>query len=91
MSSDVELLERDTIAVLDRFYSDDPPSRYLALKRRAYSNHWVIISGSYLQSGHPAAAIRSLGRAVRMRPAAAWRALGMPYRRLKRRERARPA
>jgi glycosyltransferase involved in cell wall biosynthesis len=91
MSSNVELLERDTMAVLDRFYSHDPPSRYLDLKRRAYSNHWLIISGSYLQSGQPRAALRSLGRAVRARPAAGWRALGLPYRRLKRRAHTRTA
>jgi glycosyltransferase involved in cell wall biosynthesis len=91
MSSNIELLERDTFAVLDRFYGANPPARYRALKRRVYSNHWLIVSGSYLQVGRPGAALRSLARALRARPAAGWRALGVPYRRLKRRAQARTA
>jgi glycosyltransferase involved in cell wall biosynthesis len=91
MSSNIELLERDTFAVLDRFYAGDPPARYRALRRRAYSNHWLIVSGSYFQAGQPRAAARALARAVRARPAAGWRALGLPYRRLKRRVQTRPA
>jgi glycosyltransferase involved in cell wall biosynthesis len=91
MSSNIELLERDTFAVLDRFYAGDPPDRYRALRRRVYSNHWLIVSGSYLQAGQPRSAARSLARAVRARPAAGWRALGLPYRRLKRRAQTRPA
>jgi glycosyltransferase involved in cell wall biosynthesis len=91
MSSNIDLLERDTFAVLDRFYGANPPVRYRALKRRVYSNHWLIVSGSYLQVGRPGAALRSLARALRARPAAGWRALGVPYRRLKRRAQARTA
>jgi glycosyltransferase involved in cell wall biosynthesis len=91
MSSNIELLERDTFAVLDSFYGADPPARYRALKRRVYSNHWLIVSGSYLQVGRPGAALRSLARAIRARPAAGWKALGVPYRRLKRRAQARTA
>jgi glycosyltransferase involved in cell wall biosynthesis len=91
MSSNIELLERDTFAVLNRFYGADPPARYRALRRRVYSNHWLIVSGSYLQVRRPGAALRSLARAIRARPAAGWRALGLPFRRLKRRAQARPA
>jgi glycosyltransferase involved in cell wall biosynthesis len=84
MSSDIRLLERDTFAVLSSFYSAGPPARYVRLKRRAYGNHWLILSGSYLQAGDRRAALRCLARGIRLSPGNVSKALGLPVRRLRR-------
>jgi glycosyltransferase involved in cell wall biosynthesis len=67
MSSDIELLEHDTFAVLDSFFADGG-GRYAPLRRRAYSNHWMIVSGSYLHAGRPGPAVRCLVNGVRLHP-----------------------
>lgn len=83
MSANIDLLERDTLGVLAEFFST-APSKYQQLKRKAYSNHWMILSGSYLEAGERRAAVRCLARGLRLRPANASRALGLPVRRLRR-------
>jgi hypothetical protein len=83
MSANIELLERDTLGVLEQFFST-APSKYQRLKRKAYSNHWMILSGSYLQIGDRGPAVRCLAKGLRLKPANASRALGLPMRRLRR-------
>lgn len=85
MSTDIALLERDTFAVLDAFFSRDVPHRYRRLRRRIYSNHWMIVSGSYLHAGQRKDAVRCLARGVRLHPPNVRRALELPARRLARR------
>jgi glycosyltransferase involved in cell wall biosynthesis len=51
MSSDPELLERDTFALLDKFYAGSASAPYDGVRRRAYANHWMICAGSYLHAG----------------------------------------
>lgn len=85
MSSDVARLERETVAVLDDFFAGTVPQRYRALRDRCYSNHWMILSGSYLQAGRRRDALRCLGRGVAAHPPNVRRALGLPVRRLARR------
>ena len=80
MSADIALLERDTFAVLDKFFGLPEAAPYQGLKRRAYSNHWMILSGSYLHAGSPAAAIRCLAAGLRLHPANIRRPLGAPAR-----------
>jgi glycosyltransferase involved in cell wall biosynthesis len=87
MSSDIGLLERDTFAVLDAFFASPAAHTYGPLRKRAYSNHWMILSGSYLHAGDPVASVRCLVNGVRLRPANAVRALGMPLRWARRRSR----
>ena len=83
MSANIGLLERDTLDVLAKFFAT-APSRYQQLKRKAYSNHWLILSGSYLEVGERRAAVRCLATGLRLNPANAPRALGLPVRRLRR-------
>lgn len=83
MSANIELLERDTLSVLEQFFST-APSKYQRLKRKAYGNHWMILSGSYLQAGDRRAAVRCLAKGLRLNPANASRAIGLPVRRLRR-------
>ncbi len=80
MSSHIDLLERDTFAVLDAFYDADPPGRYLPLKPRVYSNHWMILAGSYLHQRQLGRAVRCLGRALATDPSNLRRPAGLPLR-----------
>ncbi len=88
MSRNIPLLERDTFGVLDRFYSEDVPARYRAIRGRVYSNHWSIVSGCYLHAGRPRDAARCAVRSVRAWPANVRRPLGLPGRWVRRRLRA---
>ena len=60
MSADISLLERDTFGVLDAFFSDVASTPYRRLRRRVYSNHRLICSGSYLHAGRFVDAVRCL-------------------------------
>jgi len=84
MSSDIGLLERDTFAVLDAFFSGALGDPYRHMRRQIYSNHWMILSGSYLHSGNVAASIRSLGLGLTLHPANVRRPLGAPVRWMRR-------
>jgi len=85
MSRDVALLEKDTFAVLEKFFrtSDDP--RLHTMRRHIESNHWMILSGSYLHAGSVRQSLRCLVRALIFYPPNAARALGAPLRWLGRR------
>jgi glycosyltransferase involved in cell wall biosynthesis len=85
MSSDIRLLERDTFGVLDKFFRSDLCSKYLHLRDRCYSNHWMILSGSYLHAGSVRDSMRCLVNGVRLYPRNIIRVLGMPGRWLSRR------
>jgi hypothetical protein len=84
MSSDPALLERDTMAVLDKFFSLPVADPYRPLRHRIYSNHWMILSGSYLHHRRLGAAVRCLARGLVSHPANASRPLGLPVRRMRR-------
>lgn len=86
MSRDVRLLESDTLRVLAKFFADAEHGReYGCLRERIYSNHYLILSGSYLHAGALAESVRCLTTGVRCHPRNVWRALGFPYRFLRRR------
>lgn len=80
MSRDARLLEADTLRVFRKFFASADGARYAHLKRRAYSNHYLIFSGSYLHARDLVASARCLAHAVRYRPAALSRAVGLPLR-----------
>ena len=80
MSSDVSHLERDTFAVLDKFFASPAGRAFASLRRRCYSNHWMILSGSYLHAGRLGASLRALARGLALAPANIKRALGLPAR-----------
>lgn len=84
MSSNIGLLERDTFAVLDKFYSSRDSEPYLEIKDRAYSNHWLILSGSYLHDRQGWHSARCLVNALRRDPTNLRYPLGLPLRLLKR-------
>jgi glycosyltransferase involved in cell wall biosynthesis len=80
MSSDIRHLERDTFAVLDAFYAEPRPAEHVAIRRRVYSNHWLIVSGSYLHQGRWKDAARCLRRALVADPTNLGRPAGLPLR-----------
>jgi glycosyltransferase involved in cell wall biosynthesis len=80
MSSNVSLLERDTFAVLDKFFACEASGPYLPLRRRAYSNHWLICSGSYLHARASGDSLRCLANALREDPTNLSRLAGLPRR-----------
>ena len=80
MSTDIRLLERDSFAVLDSFYESDPPMQYRAIRPRVYSNHCLIVSGSYLHQGRFSDALRCLRRGLRIDPTNVRRPAGLPLR-----------
>jgi glycosyltransferase involved in cell wall biosynthesis len=84
MSSDIGLLERDTFAVLDAFYSTGAAAPYRDVRTRAYSNHWMICAGSYLHQRQFVDSLRCLYRGVTTSPSNVVRLLGMPRRWLSR-------
>lgn len=83
MSSDIALLETDTFAVLDKFYSSHDSGPYVGIKDRVYSNHWLILSGSYLHDGQRWDSARCLVNALRRDPRNLRYPLGLPLRRLR--------
>jgi glycosyltransferase involved in cell wall biosynthesis len=80
MSSDVARLERDTFAVLAKFFASPAGAPFASLRRRCYSNHWMILAGSYLHAGRLGASLRALGQGLRLHPANVTRPLGLPLR-----------
>lgn len=80
MSSNIGLLERDTFAVLDKFFAADGAAAYQRLRRRVYSNHWMICAGSYAYGRQWTDAGRCLAQGLLLYPPNAWRPLGAPLR-----------
>ena len=80
MSSDPELLERDTFAVLEAFFRNPGSATYIRSRRRIYSNHWMICAGSYLHAWRIRAALRCVLSGLRADPANIGRPLGLPVR-----------
>jgi glycosyltransferase involved in cell wall biosynthesis len=84
MSSDPALLERDTFALLDKFFSSPSSGEYQRLRRRAYGRQWMVCSGTYLHAGQPREATRCLTRGLRTDPWTVRRPLMLPARSLAR-------
>lgn len=81
MGNNIALLERDTIAGLEKFYaSADHRARYDRYRRRAYARNHIVLSGSYFQAGDLRSAVRCAVRAIQFDPLEARRLLGWPLR-----------
>lgn len=93
MSHNIPLLEKDTFAVLDKFFAahvqprhtQPRHARYGRLKNHCYSNHWLIVAGSYLHAGRRRDSVRCLLRGLLCYPLNLTRPLGLPARWLQRR------
>ena len=80
MSGDPKVLERDTFALLDRFYSSRASAPYAQLRDRAYANQWMVCAGSYLHTRHPREALRCVAAGLRTDPRTVSRLAHLPVR-----------
>ena len=73
MSGDMAVLERETFALLDKFYASPAAGPYERVRRRAYANRWMVCGGSYLDDGRPRDGLRCIVRGLRTDPRTAVR------------------
>jgi glycosyltransferase involved in cell wall biosynthesis len=79
MSGDPRVLEKDTLALLTKAFSErDAPGP--GTRARVYGYQYRVLSGSYLHSGHYRTALRCLARALRHDPRQAFYAFALPVR-----------
>jgi glycosyltransferase involved in cell wall biosynthesis len=80
MSTDPGLLERDTLALLDKFFRGPDASPYQYLRRRAYGHHWMVCAGTYLHAGRVGDSLRCIARGVAADPRSFGRPVALPAR-----------
>jgi glycosyltransferase involved in cell wall biosynthesis len=80
MSGDPTLLERDTFAMLDKFFAGPGGAPRRGLHRRAYGRQWMVCSGTYLHAGRLGDSLRCLRRGVAADPRSLRRPLLLPAR-----------
>jgi hypothetical protein len=80
MSSDPEVLERDTFALLDKFYASPASAAYDRVRKRAYANQWMVCAGSHLHSGRVRDSLRCVVAALRSDPRTVSRVASFPAR-----------
>jgi glycosyltransferase involved in cell wall biosynthesis len=84
MSRNVELLEHDSIRILEKvFASLDIPPTVRGLRRRCLAWNDLMLSGSYRNAGSYSRAVKLAVRSVLRDPTLAGRILGFPYRHLR--------
>jgi glycosyltransferase involved in cell wall biosynthesis len=80
MSGDPKVLERDTFALLDKFYANPDSGPYTAVRDRVYANHWMVCAGSYLHARNLRDSLRCVGAALRTDPRTVSRLVSFPGR-----------
>jgi glycosyltransferase involved in cell wall biosynthesis len=80
MSSDPQLLERDTFAMLDKFYAEPASGRYASVRRRAYANQWMVCAGTYLHARRLRDSLRCVVAGLRSDPRTVGRLVSLPLR-----------
>ena len=80
MSSDPQLLERDTFAMLDKFYDAPASAPYVRLRKRVYANQWMVCGGTYLHARRLRDSLRCVGSGLRSDPRMLDRVVALPVR-----------
>lgn len=81
MSRNVRLLETDTMKLLSKHSATEPHrSRYARDWSHIYSNHYGILSGSYLHAGDLRSSLRCLIKMLVRHPGNVRRLIGLPLR-----------
>jgi glycosyltransferase involved in cell wall biosynthesis len=80
MSSDPELLERDTFAMLDKFYAEAASAAYEGVRKRAYANQWMVCAGTYLHAGRLRESLRCVVAGLHSDPRTVSRLVSLPAR-----------
>ncbi len=85
MSSNPDVSKRDTLSTLDKFFDQrNLPQKYRKIRRKAYSNNLMIVSGEYWRSYRFFESLSCMFKAVQLYPLNVKRPLGLPVRTLKR-------
>ncbi|MBI3494357.1 MAG: glycosyltransferase [Acidobacteria bacterium] len=84
MHRDVAVFERDVLHGFARMFADPAASEVRPLRRRAYGNLYLMLSGSHLEAGHLRQAVAYAWRSVMMWPAGLAYIAAMPWRRVRR-------
>jgi glycosyltransferase involved in cell wall biosynthesis len=93
MSGDPSVLERDTFALLDKFYANPASGPYAKIRDRVYAGQWMVCAGSYLHARRLQDSLRCVGAGLRSDPRTASRLVTFPGRwanRARRRVQGRP-
>jgi glycosyltransferase involved in cell wall biosynthesis len=80
MSSDPQLLERDTFAMLDKFYGEPASVAYQRVRKRAYANQWMVCGGTYLHARRLRDSLRCVISGLRCDPRTVSRLVSLPIR-----------
>ena len=80
MSSDPQLLERDTFAMLDKFYGEPASVAYKRVRKRAYANQWMVCGGTYLHARRLRDSLRCVISGLRCDPRTVSRLASLPVR-----------
>ena len=80
MSSDPALLERDTFALLDKFYADSASIPYQRIRKRAYGSQAMVCAGTYLHARRLRDAMRCVRTGLRSDPRTLGRLVSLPAR-----------
>lgn len=80
MSKNIELLEKDTIAVLNKFFANNSVIEYENILNETYSNNWLMLSGSYLHIGSVSKSLKCLVKGIRFYPQNLYYPLRLPRR-----------
>lgn len=86
MHRNVAAFEKDMLRAFARMFEDPAATELLPLKRKCYSNLYATLSGSYLSQRNWSKTLAYATRSLAQRPdTIVLQALGMPWRRLRRR------
>ena len=85
MSRSTALLERDSVRVLEKAFSDPrTPAQLRSRSNRGMGWNWMVLAGCYFRSNNYRDFARCLSHALCLDPAQAVRLLGYPFRQLSR-------
>jgi glycosyltransferase involved in cell wall biosynthesis len=80
MSGDPKVLERDTFALLDKFYANTASAPYERLRKSVYANQWMVCAGSYLHTRRLRHSLRCVAAGLRSDPREVSRLMSFPAR-----------
>ena len=85
MHRQIEVFERDMLLGFERMFADPAAAAVRPLRRRAYANLYLVLSGSHLEMGHLRQAFSYASRSLALSPAGLGYIAALPLRRWRRR------
>ncbi len=85
MSSNPSVTEKDALGVLNKFFKQpNLPLKYLKIKDKVISNHFMVLSGEFLHAGRIKQSLKYMLKAISLHPQNLTRPIGLPFRYAKR-------